>query len=1015
MARLKQAADGHLYIRGRHHGGQWFVWQVSPEGISFLEGRGFVVNESIPKPITDYIWSKNWLWVQQPGGGTPEEEDKGCILEPAHLERLKQWAAEEPDEQIADVMEEIGLAPNCWYVSGALKWLSGIGGSLCLSDLARAPRRDLLDVCQHYTTGAPRFYEALLDSDGMGIVIWRLIRIIGSVAEVAEVPTAVCLPEWIGGFRERLFRAIRAFLAGLPQVPRLPHPKMPVIRWEIDRQRLVAVLPEQQLPEGFRVRCRVEMPGSSAIDVPIGPVGDDTTFSEWASNPLSAFRRIACTATYTRSDGSEVVRRLSARLEGEEPACWLFDDTGELVSPEQGDAIPPGHYYALFEPGPDSHREGFDVLDEEIFEPNGWGDWQVQCLCARPGATWGPYRCTAEPLVSLKLSGSQVDTVEFIRPCPPVYVGQLPSLVLRAAGIQCPADYRLEVECVGVRRHNVALPPVAGAEGSEFTTCVDLSNEKPLRGLWGRFEVRLLGPQVGSAPLPTLSFVGLLPLALRYVDDWVEPDRACAVELSMHGTEADVQRPESGDLDLRPPSGSERAVWKMRCLDPVASPEVLFSLKLVRSGQVVRLPVRVPVTRARLQDRRSRFGEWQSLPIRVALADIGPETRLLAQFHRQPLLEGSELFCQHLSGAAVAAGKFVASSRSYEIPLHRWRDALDAFGPHAGGQVRVRCKDRWMVLAVLAGTERPPLLPPADPVVAQIQDAVMAMRFEEAVSLARQVLMKLDAASLGEYRAEDRRLAAGHALLFAGKFDKVYQAVAPLVDRVDLQAAALLAVQARLRQGPHTDQLIRDVGEVIEQWPDGVHKDLARGECWYRLARLPAAVGSQGLVDAENVLKAAMSSPNLTPLALLQAQALHAVVCFVLGRQEEKPPPVDSRRGMDDAVLALAGVTAACTCYLATPLSRWTFSGESGLPPSPPVPALFDGRDWECISACYDQARRRLSESGDALARLADEPFCHPLPLLRARQARLEGRMQDARRLYLPLLNRYPVVIDEMP
>ena len=161
----------------------------------------------------------------------------------------------------------------------------------------------------------------------------------------------------------------------------------------------------------------------------------------------------------------------------------------------------------------------------------------------------------------------------------------------------------------------------------------------------------------------------------------------------------------------------------------------------------------------------------------------------------------------------------------------------------------------------------------------------MAMRFEEAVSLVRQALADLQTAWPGEHLAEERRLAASRALLFAGKFDEVHQAVAPLLGRMDLQEAALLAVQARLRQGPHTDQLIRDVEELIEQWPDGVHKDLARGECWYRLARLPAAVGSHGLVDAESVLKAAISSPNLTPLALLQAQALHAVVCCVSGQQ----------------------------------------------------------------------------------------------------------------------------------
>ena len=497
-----------------------------------------------------------------------------------------------------------------------------------------------------------------------------------------------------------------------------------------------------------------------------------------------------------------------------------------------------------------------------------------------------------------------------------------------------------------------------------------------------------------------LKFVHLPDLVIRYVPDPVMPTQARAVEIEGRG------------ITLQALGESVLVCRNMvRAQAPERSPEVEVYLVLDRSPVRIRLPIRVPVTRVRIRDRE-HLGEWQLPPMEIDLAGVRREARLEAQFHTPPELVDDELFCYLLSGRPVAGGKPSKKPGTFDIALANWNDYP---GPDARDAVRVRCEDGWITLALLKGREnRRPTATPPEPMglklARDIDDALLATDWSRALDLADRAAER---SSLPSYPTAYREILAVHsarAYLLAGKYEKADAVLKALGERKDLPEALLLAAQRRLRSNSADAAALTDLANHMDEWPPCPQKDLAQAECYYRMSKLCDVGANNGcLKDALDLVE--MLS-GLDDIDQSQAVGLTAIIRFILARKPVKSEVLDFR--MPDEVEQIVMTFNLSREYIATPLPNWNTARRVSMPePTRLLRMLYDAKDLLCLQACIAQARGDVKMSGDILSQLADHRG--PADLLQARQAFLEGRIGEAKKLYCDIFDRYEVVRMEMP
>jgi len=407
-------------------------------------------------------------------------------------------------------------------------------------------------------------------------------------------------------------------------------------------------------------------------------------------------------------------------------------------------------------------------------------------------------------------------------------------------------------------------------------------------------------------------------------------------------------------------------------------------------------------------DRDHTFGGWRQPPAQVDLSSIHHEAKLRVQF-RIPLgAADRELCCRLVSGGLIVGGKPTRQSGTYEVFLSRWRDEL---GSRAKGRVQARCRDGWVDLAVLVGTEEPARVGGKAQldVLNRIDYALLEMDWHAAMELAEEAMGIASSGDIVPAHSELLHIKAARAWLLAGDAARARQAISPMRQRHDIPEALLVVAQLTLRSHGLATSAVVELEEAVRRWPESSEKGLALAECWYRLTRSPAS-GSAALQTARERL---LELNALDAVDRVQAGLLRGIVALVQGRDVPASPSPASPLG--ELLASIGSGLSTCDAYLRTPLPRWT--------PPPRVPALLDGPlsclydpdDRKCIQACILQLQKEVKEAGRLLQQLPEGLNIHWLGLLLARQAILEGHRGEAIERYRRIVGTYQVVLDEIP
>ena len=437
---------------------------------------------------------------------------------------------------------------------------------------------------------------------------------------------------------------------------------------------------------------------------------------------------------------------------------------------------------------------------------------------------------------------------------------------------------------------------------------------------------------------------------------------------------------------------------------------------------------RIPVTRVGLLSRTGGFQGWIQPPLEgLDLAEVGLEDRLRVELHEPPVLDNGRLISRLVGFGEVVAGRPIDSSIAFhffEIELHRWRDSL---GLSAGGIIQVRGSTRWIDIVRLCGVskgiERPIQPPPPDKrsrLVAALDAALKGSDRSESLQKAKACLDWAGRNGASAAEAELLKVTAARAYFaLAETLREVEHAVgilADLGDRPDLPEVSILRTSAALRLGGREDKVYGPASDMVhrlkKELPDLPQKHLLLGEYYYHLARRVRGSGRASWGSCLSHAKAAMNSEPLLRLNRPErstAQMLWTLARLMLGYEVEGRGAmrVEDPQAEDDlresswlkGLRFLAG-------YVREPWLR-VLAATRAPTLIEPAPLVLRRAEENLIRIATLQAQGDDVPAG-LWAPLAgwqsDEFFA--IGLLRARQARLEGRTEGARREYCELWER---------
>lgn len=524
---------------------------------------------------------------------------------------------------------------------------------------------------------------------------------------------------------------------------------------------------------------------------------------------------------------------------------------------------------------------------------------------------------------------------------------------------------------------------------------LDLMGAKELKSVYGTLHLSCRLPAYPDQRPLNCSLVRCPNVDLDYVLDPVMPQLAQAVRVRCHdrvecGADSEVVLGERGERIFR----AQR---------PVDCPGVTCILP----DSHVELRIRVPVTRVYPIGRQIRTDKWCCPPIQLDLRAVELNDRLRVELHEEPELENGQLLCRLVGGGEVNAGIPTRTAHTYEINLHRWRDTL-GFG--VGGTVQVRGRTRWLEIAQLPA---PPAVyerqspPPISGRARLIQALEMAAQTGDLASVADLVTDCAAAIERGHVvDAELLPVALGRAYMAWGEYDKCESCLAGLCSREDLHEVRIVLAAVALRRG--RDRNAVDLSNKRALLADTLiecpQKHLLFAEHYYHMATLLGgkSVGSWQTCEQEAGNARKMLGTGSPPWSVdyLDACLLQMLARLMLAQEPAPPlPDVPNRwRWLDVLSFVADHVRTA-----------WVKKARKRKPPALPrsSPTILRRNELDLIRLGYFQAVGAATESASLLARFngwtRDDFFA--IRLLRARQARLEGRDEDARREYRHLVD----------
>jgi hypothetical protein len=1042
MPRLRRYVDGSgFYIKDYLHGTGHCTWQVDEQGLGYLRARGVAQDgDHISGSDRNRLLEQDLIWRTGEGdrGGRADRQGVTVPPEVATLAAdLRAWAPQGGLVRLTPILysRSCDHRDRC-FSRPFLSWMERLDEGLCLADLDGLSATDFDDIACPRLQQLDDVLHRHFAVRGETHVLWQLARIVGLVARQLR-GNAVCPAAWTEGqpVLHRLFAILTQASAGRQlshtgpeasrrRVARRLLPRPPILRWDVDAQQVVVVLPEQHLPAEVEGLTWAVCPGG--CEPPQIRLGSGGRFvEESCSHPLAPASSYNAEVTLRQHPPAGTLREsrrwtLPAGLE----SCVLFDSDGTILCSDEEVPLRAGEFLALVRAEVSARLlqgKGVAAIERVPVSPAGWRGWEGWQVRLDGGAAFGTYtvedhRATA----SWDVEVPPPFPVRW-RESHPVWVGAWPRLY-----VSSPDPFAGAVLEVAREDNNAAgMRPRCFRVGDDIPFAVDsatgrsflsLAAVPALAGLFGSIRLECRAPTASDDPPLCARLIRVPSLTMRYVPDPAAPEAALAVEMKGCGRTAGPMTAEA-DTEIVTTGGSVI----LRARQPVSSPGV--TVRLAEHQLTLRL--RVPSARACLITSDRGFGGWHALPLEALdLSSVGTHDSLRVELHEPPITEAGRLFCRIVGGGEVAAGEALQSGgpvHAFEVELHRWRDSL---GFLAEGTIQLRGQRHWIDLARLhnrtvTGMPAPGALGRHGQLL-QSLDAALANGDEKAVARLADECLGLAGRSQGNVVDQEVLPIAAARALIAGAderetLQRAADCLASLADRADLPDAWLLRETAALRiaaRAPSHEPMSRErLQRIEERLPECGRKALLLAECYYQFAR-----DAHGVTDAcwRACLALAESCLDGLPAAASMperedAELLRELARLVLALEPSSGPPrspealqAKGRNHVWRAAVRFASL------YVRTPGTRAVAVPQAVQEiRSTRAPTILRPEDENLIRLVVAQACR-LEEASD-LAR-AQRPWgpgrFFAIRLLQARQALLEGRRDEAREEYDALLQQ---------
>lgn len=1036
MPKLHHKLDGTYCIVGNVPGIGFCTWQVGQQALDFLHGVRNVHDggEVVLSDLRRFL-DEGWIWTGGGGTGGPVATSESEGIPHRLVLALTKWAGFGLAQELGRALAFDGR--DFWdkcFCRPFLKWLADLSADMALADFEAISSPDFVDLARDKLSRLDSPLHQQLVRHSWTLVPWRLSRVVGCVAQHAEA-NDLCPLEWQTGFPvlARLFDLVRSFCVDQAKKAggtsgasskRYRHALVsPYIRWDIDDQSVVAVLPPQRLQNKSGLRWGVS--GAKLPQPDLVRDGDVQRTAEVRSEPLDPACVYQMTVTSVTSTFESTVYSKKVELPVPRGPVILFSSDGRLIDLGADNGLSPGEYLALV-PVPAMQEAksltGVTIVDTVDFEPVGWEEYRGLRVELASDAHVPPYRVEAsDRAIDWKMDAPPDYGVRFLSALP-VWVGHWPLFCLSDADAFSSAIVEIDSHghlAAGRSSFHLTVGRDVTIRSCDGEAVLDLSAASNTSDVYGRLQITCRLPSYPDLP-PLVAEVLRAPVAeFAYVEDPRQRRRASAVRIS---TRERIEPTIDSEL-----LQVETSII-LRSRNPLESPAASFAFP--EAG--LQLDVRVPVTRVRYVSREG-LGPWCDPPLNIALRNIRLDDCLRVELHQPALLEDGQLLCRLVGGAEVAAGKPTELLHTYVIPLHRWRDDSRLA---AGGVVQVRSHREWIDIACLEPaifTQRPTEMqaPPERKLserqrsILELEDALarddrgLALRLAEA--LARRscsnTAARIDSELLPYY--------AARAHVYLGNIDRAEGILTSVAGRTDLQEAQILRSTIDLRIGrlPSRDDLKTRSCQIRNQVTECPQKHTLLAEFDYHYASQPGranAIWGDCLHTAD--VAASMSETARWPLSVehLDSLLLKEIASFMLGREAVRANAVPTH-----------GPWQWLTCIeFAGRFLRLPFSeGREHLPiPSLPdsIPTVLRASHvalLKTVIGLASQNRVTAEENIQQLQTWTAEEF-YAMDLLRARLSLLAGRHNDARANYARLLATartygpdflLDVLLEEMP
>lgn len=1018
MATLHRKLDRNYCIVGHVPGTGFCTWQVGEDGLKFLKlnrnvpDEGEVVLSDLKQLIDEGL-----VWT---GGAGPS--GAGSISSTSEIpygviQQLVEWARHGRIDDLASALTLQGR--DFWdkcFCRSFLKWLESLDPNVTLGDFDGMSSADFIDLAGKKLHRIASPLHEYLVQDSWTTVPWRLSRIIGRVAQHAELSDESPV-DWQDRFPvlTRIFILLKGFFED--QESRVDRPKLPrakrlrarlvspCIRWDVDDQSVKAVLPAQQIAPGETIHWQV-----TGVDVPQPARRQDADAQqteEVRSVPLDPAPAYEVTVDFRSSTSRRVTERQRITLPSGYTPFVLFSPDGYLLSPDDASPLTPGEYLALVP----SHAaptakglNGVNFLDNIDFEPIGWEDFQAYRVNLAASTDVWPYQVTAtDTSASWEAEHPPEYGVRFLSGWP-VWIERWPALSLSDQGSFGGAVLKIEIEGSGspanLPRHLRVGHDVSIVERNNTPT-IELSSAPQIQDMYGLIRITCRLPAYPDLPPLICRLFRCRDAQFAYIEDPEAPDRAAAVTVvtqqRVHAG-ADTELLNTGDTII------------LRARNPVDSPVVTCFLP-DSGGQ---LSIRVPVTRLRNISREG-LSPWCKPPLTVGLTDVRLDDYLRVELHVPPILEDGQLLCRLVGGAEVAAGKATDLPNTYVIPLHRWRDDSRLL---PGGTIQVRSDDRWIDIVRLQPRsirQRPTREEPPPPsfqnerqkLISDLDNALAGYDEELAIQLVNKLLKRAQATAASVVDCELLPVVVARAYLHLGNTSRAEEVLSGLVHRTDLAEVQLTQSKIQLRTGrlQRPDELKGAKVAVERAVADCPQKTALLAEFDYHYASQPGkstAIWSDCFHAADKALRMVDAASWPLQVERLDSLLLKTLSSFMLARE-----PVSTQGLHTEGPWAWLEYLEFAARFLRTP---WCELADRSHVPSESLPVLTILRPDHAalIKLMICQATGRILAAAEIISEFAawssDEFFA--IDLLRARQARLESKAKVSAAFYNQALTK---------